>query len=579
MGTESKAPGSTGKRAVFLPLLLVAVVYLLAASGRAVIDYDEGYYAQAARQMIERGDWVTPYANGVRFLEKPPLMYWLTAASFLILGIHEFALRLPTALGVIALVWVVMRTARRAAGDRAAILAGTSAAFCAGTFLFTREALHDIWLVLFVAVAMCAFLDWYLDPRHSLRPALLFYVALAGAVLCKSLVGLAFPAGIVAVFFLLQRDWPGLRTLHLFPGSLAFLALAVPWHALAAIRNPDFLYAFFMNEQVLRFFGRHDPPVLWSVPVHVFYGLLLVWFFPWTAFLPAALKSANGPVDKGRRALGRMSLAWIIVIMGFYTVTAPLEHYAFPVLPALSLLVGLALSDPGNDRMVKWGFRGLALLGLLLLAAAAAAGIWLGATGYEFGEAASTRTDVIRDTDFSILADMPPPMVRKLIAPALATVVCMALGFLAALRFETRRQRQRAVMSLALVMAVVFGMTEWSLRICEDLISSRKFALAVAAEARPGDRLVVVGDYESANSLNFYQPLPVQVVDGVAYALIPGMKFPDAPQIVLTREEFESLWQGRQRVFALLPAARRDDMVPGGTRVLEVLGRKLIRNQ
>ena len=575
---ETKSGGGLRKPAVFLPLLLTAVVYLLSTSGRAVIDYDEGYYSQVAQQMIERGDWVTSYANGVRFLEKPPLMYWLTAASFLILGVDEVALRLPTALGVIALVWVVMLTARRAAGERAAILAGICAAFSAGTFLFTRETLHDIWLVLFVAVAMYAFLDWYLDPRHSLRPALLFYAALAGAVLCKSLVGVAFPAGIVVVFFLLQRDWPRLRTLHLIPGSLVFLVLAAPWHWLAAIRNRDFLYDFFMNEQVLRFVGRHDPPVLWSVPVYAFYGLLLVWFFPWTAFLPAALKAIKGPADKDRQALARLSLAWIIVIMGFFTVTAPLEHYAFPVLPALSLLVGLALSNPEKDRMVQWGFRGLALLGLLCLAAGAAAGIWWIATGHEFGESASTRVDFIKQTDFSLLADMPPSIFRKLIPPALMTVVCMALGFLAALWLEIRRQRMRAVMSVAVVMVVMFGMTEWSLRICEDLISSKKFALAIAAEARPGDRLVVVGDYESANSLNFYEPLPVQVVDGAAYALIPGMKFPDAPQIVLTQGEFESLWKGEKRVFALLPGERLDALNPAATRVLEVLDRVLVRN-
>jgi hypothetical protein len=157
--------------------------------------------------MAESGDWVTPYVNGVRFLEKPPLLYWLTAASFKAFGINEFALRLPTALAVIALVWVVMLIARRVADARTAFIAGLSTAFSTGTYIFTRETLHDIWLVLFVALAMYAFIDWHLDPRHSRCKALLFYAATAGAVMCKSLIGVVFPLGIVVVFFLRSQPF------------------------------------------------------------------------------------------------------------------------------------------------------------------------------------------------------------------------------------------------------------------------------------------------------------------------------------------------------------------------------------
>ncbi len=194
-----------------LPALLAAIIYLPSAAGRAVIDYDEGHYVQAARHMVLTGDWVTPYVNGVRFLEKPPLMYWLAAASFQVFGITEFALRLPTALGVVALVWIVSRMGRRAAGDRGAIIAGCCTAFSAGTYLFTRETIPDIWLVLFIALAMHAFQEWYSDPARPRRWGLLFYAATAGAVMTKSLVGLAFPVGIAAVFFLLMREWPPWR--------------------------------------------------------------------------------------------------------------------------------------------------------------------------------------------------------------------------------------------------------------------------------------------------------------------------------------------------------------------------------
>ena len=125
MATETRIKGVWGKLSMLLPLLLTAILYLASTTGRAVIDYDEGYYAQPAQRMAEYGDWVTPYANGVRFLEKPPLLYWITALSFKIFGINEFALRLPTALAVIALVWLVMLMARRAFDASAALIAGS----------------------------------------------------------------------------------------------------------------------------------------------------------------------------------------------------------------------------------------------------------------------------------------------------------------------------------------------------------------------------------------------------------------------------------------------------------------------
>lgn len=575
---ESHSGNNRNRWAMLLPLLVAAFIYLPSTVDRAVIDYDEGHYAQVARQMVVRGDYVIPYANGVRFLEKPPLMYWLTAASFRAFGINEFALRLPTALAVMALVWVVTLTARRAAGERAALIAGLCTACSVGTYLFTRETLHDIWLVLFVALAMYAFLEWYLSPRHSLRHALLFYAALAGAVLCKSLVGVAFVVGTVVVFFLVTRERPQWRTLHLLPGSLLFLTLAVPWHLLAALRDHGFLWFFFFNEQFLRFLGKHDPPLLWSLPLFTFWALTLVWFFPWTAFLPAAFVANRRHADTSQRALARLALIWAGIIMAFFSVSGRLEHYVFPALPALSLLVGMALSGADDSRSVRWAFRGLAVLGILILAAGIGTAIWFFAGGHGVETASAVRTGMVYQTDYSILADMPASIMKDLLKPAGVTIASLAIGFLFALRFERRGRRIPAVMSVAAVMVVVCGMTHWSLVICEDMISSKKFGLAVSREAQPGDHLVVVGDYESANSLNFYEPLPVEVFDGVAYSLIPGMKYPDAPKIILTADEFEKLWKSGNRVFALVPKDRLEKLKLGGSEMLEVLDRALVRN-
>jgi hypothetical protein len=157
--------------------------------------------------------------------------------------------------------------------------------------------------------------------------------------------------------------------------------------------------------------------------------------------------------------------------------------------------------------------------------------------------------------------------------------MALGIGFPLALWFETRSRRWSAFLALTAVMIVVCGLAQWSLTICGDLICSKKFALVVARDARPGDHLVVVGDYESANSLRFYEPLPLEVYDGAAYALIPGMRYPDAPQIVLTGEEFQTLWRGQSRVFALVPRAKLSELMPSGKELLQVLDRVLVQNR
>jgi 4-amino-4-deoxy-L-arabinose transferase-like glycosyltransferase len=577
MATETQAGGNWGKLSMLLPLLLTGILYLSTTTGRAVIDYDEGYYSQPPLNMIKSGDWVTPFANGIRFLEKPPLLYWVTATSFKIFGINEFALRLPTALVVIALVWIVMRMARRAFNEKAAMIAGLSMACSVGTYLFTRETLHDVWLVFFITLAVYAFHKWYSDPLRSLGPALLFYAAIAGAMMCKSLIGVAFPIGILAVFFIISREWPKWRSMHLASGLLFFLALTVPWHWMASIRNQGFLNFFFVGEQFLRFLGKREPPVLWSVPLLTFWGLVLVWFFPWTAFLPAAFADSRKPVDERHRVIVRLSIAWIVVILGFFSFTDRLEHYAFPALPALVLLISGALSRINDSKPVKWGFGGLAIVGILFLAFGICAGAWL-ATNHGFEYSTAGPANRLAEADFTILADMPASILRNLLKPAAATIIITAIGFPMAFLFERRRRRMPAVICLAVVMMLLCGMIHWSFAICEDLIASKKFGVAIAQAAQPGDRLVVVGDYESANSLNFYQPLNVEVVDGQAYALIPGMKFPDAPKIILTKQEFAAAWQSETRIFALIPNTRISEIKPAGVEMIRVLHRSLVRN-
>jgi hypothetical protein len=423
---------------------------------------------------------------------------------------------------------------------------------------------------------MYGFVAWHTDPTHPRRHALLFYAATAGAFLCKSLIGLAFPVGIVAVFFLIIRERPKWRSLYVLQGTLLFLVLSVPWHWLAAAENPGFLEFFFLKEQILRFLGKREPPVLWSLPLATFWALIPVWMFPWTAFLPAAFAEIRRAGDRNRRTLCVLALSWAGVILGFFSVSNRLEHYAFPAFPALSLFIADTLSR-GENRWIRWAFRGLAVFAVLALVAGIAIGTWMG-TGHDLGAVSSGPTNRLDETDFSILAEMPPAVLSGLLKPAGATILALCFGFYAALWNEKRRKRIQAVFCLAATMMVICVAIHWSLHVCEDLISSKKFAEILAKEAHAGDRIVVMDDYESANSLSFYQPLPVEICDGIAYALVPGMQYPDAPKLLWTRQEFDAAWRSSQRVFVLVSDAKREQIKPGGDEVLRVLHRVLLRN-
>lgn len=571
-------------------LLFVSSVYLYTATSRALLDDGDALYAAVALQMLERGDYVTPVVNGVRFLDKPPMMYWLMALSYAALGPSEFAARLPTVLAVAGTACLLFLLAAGSAGRTSGLFAGIASAMCVGTFLFTRMVFPDMLLVFFLTLAMYAFWRWYRNPAGPVVPALAFYTALAGGVLTKGLVGILFPAATIVIFLWWSREVSLLKHFHLGKGILLFLVLSLPWHVSAAIRTPDFLWYFLVNEQILRFLGRRTPADYESISLPLFWLLSLVWLFPWSAFLPGVRSMVRdfGASEGGVRPLIRLSLCWAAVVLGFFTVSSRIEHYSLPLIPPLSLLVGMMLSPArstnelvgvGRNLWIDRGFAALAWLGALAGGAPALA--YLLSRGSNIaGESLATRHAHAYQFYFAPLFDLPPQMLEGLRTPFLGACATLALGFLAAWRANRNGRRSQAVAVLACVMAAFNLFAFQSLGICEDAISSRQFGRELNRLYRPGDTAITFGDYEAANSLNFYAPMPLEVVEGTAAVLSWGLRYPDAPRRVLSRTEFESRWKGPTRIFLLVP----DTRLPGLhlNRSYEVMrsgGRTLICSQ
>src|SRR5258708_8056839 len=188
--------------------------------------------------MNVRLDWITPYANELRFLEKPPLFYWLISLSYKVFGItNVFTARLPTALAVVGLVFVTARIGQLLFGVRTGVLAGLALATSVGMFLFTRIILPDALFALLLALIFYWFLRWERGEPKA-RALLWMYVFTGLAVLTRGLIGVVFPVGIIFLTLLFSGKLREGARLVSLRGALLFLVLAVPWHIAIGLRNP-----------------------------------------------------------------------------------------------------------------------------------------------------------------------------------------------------------------------------------------------------------------------------------------------------------------------------------------------------
>src|SRR6266849_2438449 len=346
--------------------LLIITLFWLAiyATGMftpALLDDADTVHAEAAREMLIRHDWVTLHANGVRYLEKAPLMYWAVALSYGLFGVSEWSTRLPLMLGVLALLlatYVVgKRSYREAGGFYSALVLGT--AF--GPYIFTRFLIPDVLVGLWLTLGFHFFLRSLEEHRPSRLICWAFAATCALNVLTKGLIGLVFPAAVIGLYLILTGRVRHILRLRLFSSTLVFFLIAAPWHILASLRNPTqgnvrgFLWFYFVNEHFLRYLNKRVPRDYDTVPLMIFWGLLLLWLLPWIAFLPQALKKA--PVRRrdlrsvlnARQSANLLFLLWAIVILLFFSFSSRQEYYTIPALPALALLVGGWLAQESDS--------------------------------------------------------------------------------------------------------------------------------------------------------------------------------------------------------------------------------------
>ena len=351
-------PDYNDRRLVLLLIGLCLFLFCFHLGARDLWDVDEGMHSVSARYVVESGDWVTPTYNGEAFLDKPMFFTWLVAISFSLFGYTEWAARLPAALISLLCVLVTYYLGRRMFGARTGFLGAAVLATTLLQLAMSRTVVHDIALVLFTTLALYLLWVALVDPERRRLCFLLFYVAVAGAVLAKGPLGMVLPALVIGPFLLLTRRWGLVREMQLGWGALIVLALVSPWYLMMSLRNEGYL-SYFLIEKTLGSFTSEESthPAPWHFYIPVFLGALL----PWSAFLPAAVYRAWKRLAGEKREAIIYLLLWFGTMFLFFSAaTSKLVTYLLPLMPAVALLIGMLWAEamtppqPARRRLLLW---------------------------------------------------------------------------------------------------------------------------------------------------------------------------------------------------------------------------------
>jgi 4-amino-4-deoxy-L-arabinose transferase-like glycosyltransferase len=568
-GRSGGAPDDGTRFHYYLIVLLVAAAVYAGCmiSPPSLMDDVDAVQAQIARNMLASGDFVTARLDGVPYLEKAPLIYWLIAGSFRIFGATDWAARIPMVLAAIALAWLTAAFGMWAFGRRAGFYAGLCIATCFGLFLFTRILIPDVMLTASIALSMWAFLRTIDDTEPRPRWwAFVLAASLGTSLLFKSLIGVVFPVAAALIYLGVTRqivDRKVWRRLHPLIGLAVILLIAAPWHVMATLRNPPyldftmrsapgeyhgFLWFYFINEQLLRFLNMRYPRDYDTVPRLYFWLFHLLWLFPWSVYLPAVLKLNFKPQDRaGKTRL--LALCWTGFILVFFTFSTTQEYYSMPCYPALALLLGSAMAAGGN--WIRYGTR--VLCGILFAAAGAVLTLYflawnLPASG-DISSALSSNPSAYK-LSLGHMEDLTIASFAYLRLPLLVAAIAFIVG--AAGTFRARGQR--AFLAISLMAILFFQAARIAMAAFDPYLSSRP--LAEALLRAPSGKLVVDHHYYTFSSIFFYTDAEnnrgALLLNGRFNNLVYGSYAPGAPNVFIDDTQWKTLWLGPDRYYLII---------------------------
>jgi len=622
------APGAQSRwrtRSVALIVLAWLVLHIGCLFTPGLLDDVDSVYLEVAREMLQRHDYVTPYIDGIRFFDKPPLMYWLAAGSMRLFGAHDWAGRLPLALLTLALLLATYALALRLFdSERAALYSTLGLATCIGPFLYTRFYIPDVVVALWMTVAVHSFLialdrirttgNFHLENNNALLPCLIFAAAVALNILTKGFIGLVFPLGFAFLYLAFTRQLRLFPKFHLVPSTLTFLAIAAPWHVLAALRNPaiampsgvglparaGWAWFYLYNEHIARFLSRRIPHDYGQVPIPVFWLLAAIWIFPWIAFVPGAIRTHIGVLRDRFSAASHESetaltlLLWTGLVLGFFTLSARQEYYSLPCLPALALMAGGLLASAEDDSSLhaqRYALLGHRWVLVPIASLAAAIAFFFAMTAPHIPPHTDIATLLSQGGEYDLslghLFDLTGRAMGLFRIPLICFGISMAVIGPGTYLLRRRGRNRSANLTLAVAAACLLLCMHAGLVRFYPTLGSKALANSILAEQRTDpeahDLIMIDGEMTAGSTLLFYARQPVHLVNGRINGPWFGSFWPDAPHIFETDDSLRRLWAGPQRIFLLTYHAdsRTRDLARFGAvrTVASAGGKSILTNQ
>ena len=522
-------PTSSARRDLLLLLLLGVGLFGLRLGSSPLPNPDESRYAEIPREMLATGDWVTPRLNGVNYFEKPPLVYWLVAGLQKVFGPNEWAVRAVSAFFALGGVLLTYATTRRLHGREAGLAAGIVLATALLYFGLARILLLDMAVSVLMSAALSCFILGVQEPPGAQRRWLFYglYASMALATLTKGLIGFLVTGAVMFLWLLMFNQWRRLRPFYLPTGSLLFLAVAAPWHVLAALHNETWVHRYLLFEHWQRFTSAaasRPGPWWYFVPI------LLLGLFPWTGFLWGAvwatLRGGWAARKENEKANPWFFVTWAAFIFLFFSAShSKLPPYILPVFPPLAVLIGAWLAKADGDPVRFRGGFGIfsltcALLGAAILVAVLKPGL------------------IIRD-----------PVQALALRPYAIALGAIALAGGGLVPWLARMRGPRYGLRAMVVTAAVFyaGLTFAVPDIQRP--GTRELALIVKARAQPGDR--VVHYHEFFHDFTFYAERVVDVADGKGELELEEDAAARASDRFPSEAEFRRRWTGRVRLWVV----------------------------
>ena len=579
--------------------LFWALIYGPGMPSPPLLDDADSVHAEVSREMLLRHDYVTLYANGIRYLEKAPLPYWLNAASYALFGVNETATRLPLSLFVLALLFALYQLGREMFSPEAGFYGALVAATAFGPWVFTRFLIPDIIIGFWLTLTVLIFWRMLQKERPSRQLCWALATVTALDILTKGLIGIIFPVAIIGGYLLLTGNLRFLLRMRLPSSALVFSAIAVPWHVLATLRNPPqgeakgFFWFYFINEQVNRYLDKRIPRDYDKVQIYFFWGLLLAWLLPWSVYLiqslrvvpitwPRKWKLGSAPTERKHRAALLLAI-WAAVILVFFSFSTRQEYYVVPALPALALLIGAWLAEQSQQGITsagRWGARVLLAVGVLASVAAFALLLYSAAPppGTDLSVLLRQRPDMYA-LSFGHFFDLTAQAMGAFRTPLLLAALATLGGAVVQFWFWRIGCIFRAALTTASMMVVFLFAAHMALATFNPVLGSKTLAQAIQRQYRPGDVIVLDGEYTNGSTVGFYTGVQLHLLNGRINDLWYGSLFPDAPQIFEDDASFVRMWQGKGRVwFVTAHPELHSKLLSGGHELVRSGGKVVYSN-